>query len=199
MLAPGLPALIAGRFQIVHRFLVKKWYFDELYDLVFVRPAFYLGREFWKTGDGLLIDGVGPDGVSAAVLNLARRAGGGAATAETIKIGMVQPLTGFASFGGNTLLNGARMAVEVINAKGGIHGKKLELVPEDGGCLPPKSVNAAEKLIVRDKVSVLLGAYCSSSSGAVKPVTARYHVPQVTGVSTSAKLTRFLPVPTTSL
>ena len=75
MLAPGLPALIAGRFQIIHRFLVKKWYFDELYDLVFVRPAFYLGRGFWKTGDGLLIDGVGPDGVSAAVLNLARRAG----------------------------------------------------------------------------------------------------------------------------
>ena len=75
MLAPGLPALIAGRFQIIHRFLVKKWYFDELYDLVFVRPAFYLGRGFWKTGDGSLIDGVGPDGVSAAVLNLARRAG----------------------------------------------------------------------------------------------------------------------------
>ena len=74
MLAPGLPALIAGRFQIIHRFLVKKWYFDELYDLVFVRPAFYLGRGFWKTGDGSLIDGVGPDGVSAAVLNLARRA-----------------------------------------------------------------------------------------------------------------------------
>jgi len=75
MLAPGLPALIAGRFHIIHRFLVKKWYFDELYDLVFVRPAFYLGRGFWKTGDGSLIDGVGPDGVSAAVLNLARRAG----------------------------------------------------------------------------------------------------------------------------
>ena len=75
MLAPGLPSLIAGRFQFIHRFLVKKWYFDELYDLVFVRPAFYLGRGFWKTGDGSLIDGVGPDGVSAAVLNLARRAG----------------------------------------------------------------------------------------------------------------------------
>ena len=75
MLAPGLPSLIAGRFQTIHRFLVKKWYFDELYDLVFVHPAFYLGCGFWKTGDGSLIDGVGPDGVSAAVLNLARRAG----------------------------------------------------------------------------------------------------------------------------
>ena len=74
-LARGRPALFAGRFHIIHRILVKKWYFDELYDLVFVRPAFYLGRGFWKTGDGSLIDGVGPDGVSAAVLNLARRAG----------------------------------------------------------------------------------------------------------------------------
>jgi NADH-quinone oxidoreductase subunit L len=75
MLAPALPALIAGRFQALYRFLLNKWYFDELYDLLFVRPAFYLGRGFWKTGDGSLIDGVGPDGISAAVLNLARRAG----------------------------------------------------------------------------------------------------------------------------
>ena len=115
---------------------------------------------------------------------------GGVATAETIKIGMVQPLTGPVSFGGNTLLNGARMAVEEINAAGGVLGKKLELVPEDGQCVPPKGVNAAEKLIVRDKVPVIFGGYCSSSSGAIKPVTAKYRVPQITGVSTSPKLTR---------
>ena len=74
MLRPEIPALIAARFQAVYRFLLNKWYFDELYDFLFVRPAFYLGRGFWRTGDGTLIDGVGPDGVSAAVLNLARRA-----------------------------------------------------------------------------------------------------------------------------
>jgi branched-chain amino acid transport system substrate-binding protein len=116
--------------------------------------------------------------------------GGGAATAETIKIGLVQPLTGPVSFGGNTLLNGARIAVEAINAAGGVIGMKLELVPEDGQCVPPKMANAAEKLIVRDKVNVIFGAYCSSSSAVVKPVTAKYRVPQITGVSTSAKLTR---------
>ncbi len=115
--------------------------------------------------------------------------GGSALGAETIKIGMVQPLTGPVSFGGNTLLNGARLAVEEINAAGGVLGKQLELVPEDGQCVPPKSVNAAEKLIVRDKVPVILGAYCSSSSAAVKPVTNKYRVPQMTGVSTSPKLT----------
>ena len=72
--APGLPAALAERFQAVHRFLLMKWYFDELYDWLFVRPAFVLGRGFWKTGDGELIDGVGPDGIARATLHLARRA-----------------------------------------------------------------------------------------------------------------------------
>ena len=58
----------------MYQFLLNKWYFDELYDKVFVKPAFYLGRNLWKTGDGTLIDGLGPDGISAAVKNIARRA-----------------------------------------------------------------------------------------------------------------------------
>ena len=74
MFAPGLRAALADRFQGVHQFLLKKWYFDELYEKVFVRPAFVLGRELWKTGDGNLIDGIGPDGIAAATLNMARRA-----------------------------------------------------------------------------------------------------------------------------
>ncbi len=74
VLAPGLPAAIAGRFRFIYQFLLNKWYFDELYDFLFVRPAFVLGRGLWKSGDGALIDGVGPDGIAAATLNLARRA-----------------------------------------------------------------------------------------------------------------------------
>jgi len=70
----GLPALLADRFRAVYLFLLNKWYFDELYDALFVRPAFVLGRGLWKTGDGAVIDGVGPDGVAAATLNIARRA-----------------------------------------------------------------------------------------------------------------------------
>ena len=73
--APELPAALAQRFGGVYRFLLNKWYFDELYDLLLVRPAFTLGRGFWRTGDGTLIDGIGPDGIAAATLNLARRAG----------------------------------------------------------------------------------------------------------------------------
>ncbi|MBO32587.1 MAG: NADH-quinone oxidoreductase subunit L [Rhodospirillaceae bacterium] len=75
MFAPDLASALANGFQRTHLFLLNKWYFDELYDYLFVRPAFKLGRGFWKAGDGLLIDGVGPDGFAAAVKLIARRAG----------------------------------------------------------------------------------------------------------------------------
>ena len=74
MFAPAIPGALAARFQGLYRFVLNKWYFDELYDKLFVKPSFYLGRNLWKTGDGTLIDGLGPDGVSAAVKNIARRA-----------------------------------------------------------------------------------------------------------------------------
>jgi NADH-quinone oxidoreductase subunit L len=71
---PALPAMVAARFRVLYLFLYNKWYFDELYDAIFVRPAVHLGRGLWKSGDGALIDGVGPDGIAAATLDLARRA-----------------------------------------------------------------------------------------------------------------------------
>jgi NADH-quinone oxidoreductase subunit L len=71
---PGLPAEIAGRFRGLYQFLLNKWYFDELYDRIFVRPAFRLGHGFWKGGDGAIIDGLGPDGLAAATVGAARRA-----------------------------------------------------------------------------------------------------------------------------
>ncbi|MFQ5773217.1 MAG: NADH-quinone oxidoreductase subunit L [Kiloniellaceae bacterium] len=75
VLRPDLPGLVVARVRPVYLFVYNKWYFDELYDAVFVRPAHYLGAGLWRSGDGALIDGVGPDGVAAAALNLARRAG----------------------------------------------------------------------------------------------------------------------------
>jgi NADH-quinone oxidoreductase subunit L len=74
MFAPELPGALANGFPKLYRFLLNKWYFDELYDKVFVKPSFSLGYGFWKSGDGQLIDGVGPDGVAAAVRNVAKRA-----------------------------------------------------------------------------------------------------------------------------
>jgi NADH-quinone oxidoreductase subunit L len=72
--APSVPGLLVVRFRGVYHFLIKKWYFDELYDFVFVRSAFEIGRGLWRGGDGAVIDGVGPDGVAAATLNVARGA-----------------------------------------------------------------------------------------------------------------------------
>jgi NADH-quinone oxidoreductase subunit L len=69
---PDIPVELARQHDWLYRFLLNKWYFDELYDLIFVRPTIWLGRLLWKGGDGWLIDGFGPDGVSARVLDVTR-------------------------------------------------------------------------------------------------------------------------------
>jgi NADH-quinone oxidoreductase subunit L len=68
----GAPKVFTDMFSGLHAFFFNKWYFDELYDFLFVRPSLWLGKIFWK-GDGAIIDGLGPDGVSAAVSMVARR------------------------------------------------------------------------------------------------------------------------------
>ena len=65
---PSLPAATARAFRPIYLFLLNKWYFDELYDWLFVRPAFWIGRLLWKRGDGTIIDGLGPDGIANRVL-----------------------------------------------------------------------------------------------------------------------------------
>jgi NADH-quinone oxidoreductase subunit L len=69
---PDLPVRLAEEQPLLYRFLLNKWYFDELYDFLFVRPTLWLGRVLWKDGDGWLIDGFGPDGVSARVVDVTR-------------------------------------------------------------------------------------------------------------------------------
>ena len=69
VLHPELPPAMAARKGMLYEFLYHKWYFDELYDFALVRPAKRIGYVLWKVGDGLIIDGLGPDGVSARVLN----------------------------------------------------------------------------------------------------------------------------------
>ena len=70
---PDLPKTLAEEHPGLYKFLLNKWYMDELYNVVFVRPAMWLGNFFWKRGDGWLIDGFGPDGISARVLNITDR------------------------------------------------------------------------------------------------------------------------------
>jgi NADH-quinone oxidoreductase subunit L len=81
VLNPAIPARLATQFAPVYRFLLNKWYFDELYDLIFVRPAMWLGRELWKVGDAQIIDGV-PNG-------LASMAEGGAGQVVRIQTGSI--------------------------------------------------------------------------------------------------------------
>ena len=71
---PDIPEELARQHQVLYRFLLNKWYFDEIYDALLVNPAKWLGRLLWKGGDGWLIDGFGPDGVSARVLDVTRNA-----------------------------------------------------------------------------------------------------------------------------
>jgi branched-chain amino acid transport system substrate-binding protein len=126
--------------------------------------------------------------LSIGILGLSLVAAGAQAQ-ETIKIGLIQPLTGSVAYNGTTDVNGSKLALDEINAKGGVLGKKVELIIEDGQCRPANSVNAAEKLVQRDKVVAISGAFCSSSTLAVMPVAANYKLPLVTGVSSSAELT----------
>ncbi|MBR1269623.1 NADH-quinone oxidoreductase subunit L [Bradyrhizobium sp. AUGA SZCCT0222] len=69
---PYLPVELASQHPMLYQFLLNKWYFDELYDLIFVRPAKWIGHFLWKKGDGYVIDGFGPDGISARVLDVTR-------------------------------------------------------------------------------------------------------------------------------
>ena len=64
---PAFPAAVVEHTGVVYRFLLNKWYFDELYDILFVRPSVWLGRLLWKRGDEGTIDRFGPDGAAAAI------------------------------------------------------------------------------------------------------------------------------------
>ena len=75
MRRPEIPGQLAAKFPVVYQFLLNKWYFDELYDFLFVRPAFKLGNFFWKWGDQGTIDRFGPDGISSSIISGARRLG----------------------------------------------------------------------------------------------------------------------------
>jgi NADH-quinone oxidoreductase subunit L len=72
LLHPHIAPRLAREHSALYQFLLNKWYFDELYDLIFTRPALWLGRVLWKGGDGYVIDGFGPDGISARVLDVTR-------------------------------------------------------------------------------------------------------------------------------
>lgn len=114
---------------------------------------------------------------------------GSTAFAQTIKIGVNEPLTGAFAASGTYVVNGAKIAADEINAKGGVLGKKIELVIEDNKSNPTEAAAVAEKLITRDKTPVLLGAWGSSLTLAVMPKLVEYETAMVVETSSASKIT----------
>jgi branched-chain amino acid transport system substrate-binding protein len=98
---------------------------------------------------------------------------------EPIKIGVTQPLTGAFAASGNYVTEGAKIAEAAINASGGVLGRKIQLVIEDNKSNPTEAVATAEKLISKDKVPVMLGAWSSTLTLAVMPKLMEYEVPML--------------------
>ncbi|MDF1790628.1 MAG: NADH-quinone oxidoreductase subunit L [Thalassobaculaceae bacterium] len=105
ILRPEIPAKVASAIRPVYLFLLNKWYFDELYDWLFVKRSWQAGLAFWRTGDGTIINGFGPDGVSA----MTRWCAGQVARLQTgylyhyafaMLIGVVALLSWYLAFGG---------------------------------------------------------------------------------------------------
>jgi branched-chain amino acid transport system substrate-binding protein len=118
----------------------------------------------------------------------------GPATAKTLKVGTMSPLTGPYAADGNDIANGVRAAVAVMEAEGGIPGfDKIEVVAQDTACDPRQAVAAANKLINEEVVGVI-GAYCSSSTIPASEALAEEDIPMITPASTNEKVTeRGLP------
>jgi len=117
--------------------------------------------------------------LAVAVLLLAVVLCGGALAADTIKVGVLLPLTGSQAKFGEIEKRSFDMAAEEINAKGGVNGKKIELLFEDDTGKPDVGRSGVEKLISREKVPVITGGYSSSVTAAAAPVAQQFKVPFV--------------------
>jgi len=104
---PDMPAELAARLPVLYRFLLNKWYFDEIYDYLLVRPALWLGRLLWKGGDERVIDGLGPDGISARVIDVTRS--------------VVRLQTGYLYHYAFAMLIGVAALVTWFTLRGGVH------------------------------------------------------------------------------
>jgi len=105
-----------------------------------------------------------------------------------IRIGVAGPITGSEAAVGAQLQAGAKAAVEDINAKGGVNGKKIELIIGDDACEPKQATSVAQKMAA-DKVVFVAGHYCSSSSIPASKVYGEEGILQVTPASTNPKFT----------
>jgi len=116
-------------------------------------------------------------------------AGCSKAEKEPIKIGVIGPFTGPNAKPGGRMKEGIELAVEEINAKGGINGRKIVAIFEDDASQPAQSVAAAEKLTTRDEVLLVIGAYNSACVLAHMQVTQREKTPQINPIAVATAIT----------
>ena len=107
---------------------------------------------------------------------------------DTIKIGIVLELTGELGAMGEKMLNGARMAVDEINAAGGVLGKDVELIEEDGGTDPDKGFDRVKKLVEIDGVQVIVGPMITPTSELSMPYAKANKIPLITMSATGVPL-----------
>jgi branched-chain amino acid transport system substrate-binding protein len=117
--------------------------------------------------------------LAIAMLAIISAVPGGALAADGIKVGVLLPLTGAQAKFGEIEKKSYEMAAEEINAKGGVNGKKIELLFEDDTGKPDVGRSGVEKLISREKVPVITGGYSSSVTAAAAPVAQQFKVPFV--------------------
>ena len=111
------------------------------------------------------------------------------ALAQDIKIGIAGPITGPLAFLGQHIKWGGELAVDEINQKGGVLGRKLAFLMQDSACRPADGVASAEKLLSQDRVDVMLGDVCSGSTIAVMPVMEKAQKPFIVTISTHPDIT----------
>jgi branched-chain amino acid transport system substrate-binding protein len=123
------------------------------------------------------------------VLFLLPLAAGPAAAADVIKIGLLAPLTGFAAADGLSVSNSVKLAVDQVNEKGGLLGKKVELIVEDDAAQAKEAVGLARKLVQRDGVVAVVGGSYSMPSRAVAPLFQEFGIPFVAGYAVHPDIT----------
>jgi len=110
-------------------------------------------------------------------------------SSQTINIGFVSPLTGAAAVYGEPAMQSALIARDEINSNGGILGKKINLIIEDGKCDGTTAASSANKLINIDKVSIILGGHCSTESLAIAPIAEKAKIIMIAGITSSPLFT----------
>ncbi|MBQ7882411.1 MAG: ABC transporter substrate-binding protein [Treponema sp.] len=108
---------------------------------------------------------------------------------STIKIGAVGPLSGSVAVYGTDCKNGIELAIEEINAAGGVNGKSIELVSEDDEGNPEKSVSAYKKLVTKDKVNLIVGSLTSGCTMAISSLAQAQKVLMIAPAATATAIT----------